>query len=105
MSSRLDHIKDWKALAAKANYKLGTMARMCQVSDRQLRRYFQNKFACGAKVWIDATRAEAAAQPAPVVVKTGSTDRHLISDEPILPQPVQRPRTYRDLDHIADDFD
>jgi ribonuclease E len=54
---------------------------------------------------VAAGRAEAAAQPAPVVVKTGSTDRHLISDEPILPQPVQRPRTYRDLDHIADDFD
>jgi hypothetical protein len=40
-----------------------------------------------------------------VVVKTGSTDRHLMSDEPVLPQPVQRPRTYRDLDHIPDDMD
>jgi len=51
-----------------------------------------------------AGRAEPA-QSAPVVVKTGSTDRHLMSDEPVLPQPVQRPRTYRDLDHIPDDLD
>jgi hypothetical protein len=56
-------------------------------------------------VAVAAGRAEAAPPAAPIVVKTGSTDRHLISDEPILPQPVQRPRTYRDLDHIQDDFD
>ena len=42
---------------------------------------------------------------AAVVVKTGSTDRHLIGDEPVLPPPVSRPRTYRDLDAIPDDFD
>jgi hypothetical protein len=43
--------------------------------------------------------------PATPVVRTGSTDRHLISDEPVLPPPVSRPRTYRDLDHIPDDLD
>ena len=38
------------------------------------------------------------------VVKTGSTDRHLVTDdEPVVP--VSRPRTYRDLDAIPDDFD
>jgi hypothetical protein len=52
-----------------------------------------------------ANRAQTAPPPLPVVVKTGSTDRHLMSDEPVLPQPVQRPRTYRDLDHIPDDLD
>jgi len=51
-----------------------------------------------------ANRAETAPPPVPVVVKTGSTDRHLMSDEPVLPQPVQRPRTYRDVDHIPDDM-
>jgi ribonuclease E len=45
-------------------------------------------------------------QEAPAVVRTGSTDRHLIGDdEPILPQPVRRPRSVRDLDAIPDDFD
>jgi ribonuclease E len=38
-------------------------------------------------------------------IRTGSTDRHLIEDEPVAPEPARRPRTYRDLDHIPDDFD
>jgi hypothetical protein len=36
---------------------------------------------------------------------TGSTDRHLVHDEPIAPPPVPRPRSARDLDSIPDDFD
>ncbi len=39
------------------------------------------------------------------VIRTGSTDRHLVSDEPVSPQPVSRPRSYTDLDEIPDDFD
>ncbi len=39
------------------------------------------------------------------VVRTGSTDRHLVSDTPIEPQPLRRPRSYNDLDAIPDDFD
>jgi len=39
------------------------------------------------------------------VVRTGSTDRHLASDEPVIPQPISRPRSYRDLDEIPDDFE
>lgn len=42
--------------------------------------------------------------PAPVV-RTGSTDRHLIADEPVNPEPIRRPRSYRDLDAIPDDLD
>lgn len=46
--------------------------------------------------------------PAPIqppLVRTGSTDRHLIhNDEPVEPQPLSRPRTYRDLDNIPDDM-
>jgi ribonuclease E len=44
-------------------------------------------------------------QPLPPVQRTGSTDRHLIHDEPILPEPLPRPRSYRDLDQIPDDLD
>jgi hypothetical protein len=47
----------------------------------------------------------AALPPPPPVVRTGSTDRHLIEDEPVSPEPVRRPRTYRDLDFIPDDLD
>jgi len=32
-------------------------------------------------------------------------DRHLVHDEPVMPQPLPRPRTYRDLDSIPDDFE
>jgi ribonuclease E len=45
------------------------------------------------------------AAEAPTLTRTGSADRHLINDEPVAPQPVSRPRTYRDLDSIPDDFD
>jgi hypothetical protein len=43
-------------------------------------------------------------KPQPIV-RTGSADRHLASDEPIAPQPAFRPRSVVDLDHIPDDFD
>jgi len=43
--------------------------------------------------------------PRPPVQRTGSTDRHLLNDQPVMPQPVSRPRTYRDLDEIPDDLD
>jgi ribonuclease E len=44
--------------------------------------------------------------PAPVAIpRTGSSDRHLMHDEPILPEPLPRPRSYRDLDQIPDDLD
>jgi ribonuclease E len=60
------------------------------------------------KASTDNGQTEEAEKPAPQqaqVVRTGSTDRHLIEDEPVLPQPVRRPRNAVDLDHIPDDFD
>jgi hypothetical protein len=51
-----------------------------------------------------APRPQQSAPPAPVQ-RTGSTDRHLLHDEPVLPQPLSRPKTYRDLDQIPDDLD
>jgi hypothetical protein len=29
----------------------------------------------------------------------------MLHDEPVLPQPVSRPRSYRDLDEIPEDMD
>ena len=53
-----------------------------------------------------STPAAPMAVPVPPVTKTGSTDRHLVGDdEPVMPQPLSRPRSYRDLDAIPDDFD
>jgi hypothetical protein len=40
------------------------------------------------------------------IVRTGSTDRHYERTEtPVDPEPVRRPRSYRDLDAIPDDLD
>jgi len=44
------------------------------------------------------------AQPSDVV-RTGSADKHLVSDEPVLPPSLSRPRSYSDLDAIPDDYD
>ena len=41
----------------------------------------------------------------PEVSRTGSADRHLATDEEVAPPPVSRPRSYRDLDAIPDDYD
>ena len=38
-------------------------------------------------------------------MRTGSTDRHLMHDEPVMDEPVRRPRSYRDLDQIPDDME
>jgi ribonuclease E len=57
----------------------------------------------------EATQESAAAKAEPTpehtVIRTGSTDRHLIEDEPAFSPPVRRPRSIRDLDSIPDDFD
>jgi ribonuclease E len=57
-----------------------------------------------------ATEVEVAI--APSVVPTGSADKHLVGgdepiadDEPVIPMPLSRPRSYRDLDAIPDDYD
>lgn len=52
-----------------------------------------------------APQPRPAPAPQPPVKRTGSTDRHLLHDEPVLPQPISRPRSYRDLDQIPDDLD
>ncbi|HTL30129.1 MAG TPA: Rne/Rng family ribonuclease, partial [Tepidisphaeraceae bacterium] len=49
--------------------------------------------------------APSPAEPPPQITRTGSTDRHLVSDEPVEPQPARRPRSYRDLDEVPDDYD
>jgi hypothetical protein len=59
----------------------------------------------GAAGKFSSAQNEPRAAEAEVVQPTGSADRHLVADEPIAPQPVTRPRTYRDLDSIPDDFD
>ncbi len=70
-----------------------------------------------AKSTADSAAATPATSPEPAepqariaektiaTARTSVADRHLASDEPVEPQPISRPRTYRDLDDIPDDFD
>ena len=58
----------------------------------------------------EAPRIAEPEAPLPVPVSKASTDRHLIEDEPAihhepLLEPPPRPRSYRDLDSIPDDYD
>lgn len=53
-----------------------------------------------------ASRAGAsAARIAPSVPRTGSTDKHMADDEPVEHEPVRRPRSFRDLDELPEEFD
>jgi hypothetical protein len=47
-----------------------------------------------------ASESKSAARPRRV-----GADKHLADDEPVAHEPVRRPRSVRDLDHIPDDFD
>jgi hypothetical protein len=53
----------------------------------------------------DSQPAATLTEPVRPTVAKISTDRHLIEDEPIAPEPPPRPRSFRDLDSIPDDYD
>jgi ribonuclease E len=74
--------------------------------DDQADEQFEHAHPPQAETEVDAVARRSPSHRAPApVVKTGSNDRHIVDDEPIDPQPVRRPRTYRDLDEIPDDLD
>jgi AraC family transcriptional regulator len=62
MSSRLDHIANWEALAAHCGYCLEVMARECRISRQHLRRYFLDQFQTSPKEWLDDLRWREAAR-------------------------------------------
>ena len=58
MSSRLDAITDWASRAQRTNFRVATLARQCEVTERQLRRYFRTKFGVSPNLWLTAARLE-----------------------------------------------
>lgn len=56
MASRLDCINDWSKLAADAKFRVTKLAKGCGVSERQLRRYFLERFGKSPREWIAAAR-------------------------------------------------
>ena len=63
MNSRLNRVKDWPAVATKAGFKIGNIAREKKVSVRNLHRFIRGRFGKSPKQWIDELRvAHAAAE-------------------------------------------
>jgi AraC-like DNA-binding protein len=58
MSSRLDCVTDWDNLADLAKYRVATLAGRCRVTERQLRRYFRDRFHASPHSWMTAKRLQ-----------------------------------------------
>jgi len=61
VNSRLDQVKDWPAVATKAGFKIGSIAKQKNISVRNLRRFIRGRFGKSPKRWIDELRAAHAA--------------------------------------------
>jgi AraC-like DNA-binding protein len=61
MNSHLHRFHDWATLARAARYRAKDLARLCQVSPRQLERYFHEEFCSTPQQWLDELRLERAA--------------------------------------------
>jgi AraC-like DNA-binding protein len=62
MKSRLDRINDWEDRLVQARYRVAALAKLCGVSERQLRRYVESKFGQTPHVWTIVVRLEKAPQ-------------------------------------------
>ena len=62
MWSKLDRITDadWRANAKQANYCSNSLAQRCEVSRRQLERYFKTQFKQSPRAWLRRLRMEEA---------------------------------------------
>jgi AraC-like DNA-binding protein len=60
MSKRLDRVEDWIAVAMEWHFQLEKMAKALHVSEKTLRRHFQEHLGITAREWRDRTRLEIA---------------------------------------------
>ncbi len=56
MGSRLDRLNDWQDLARKAQYNAKVLAERCQVSLRQLERFWKESFQETPQSWLNQCR-------------------------------------------------
>ena len=73
MASRLDCIADWSKLAADAKFRVTNLAKDCGVSERQLRRYFLQRFGKSPREWM----ADARLGKALAMLATGKTVKEI----------------------------
>jgi len=62
MPHRLAHIKDWLGLARQAQWSVLKLARLCQVSDRTLERYFLDEHRQLPHTWLANQRHQYACE-------------------------------------------
>src|SRR5947208_1209385 len=60
MSSRLLRINDWERLALEAEFRPAQMAALCPASQRQLARFFAEKFGKTPELWCRQLRCRCA---------------------------------------------
>lgn len=73
MNSRLDAITDWAARAQRANFHVATLAGQCEITERQLRRYFRMKFGMSPNLWLTDARLELI----PPLIQRGQTIKEI----------------------------
>jgi AraC-like DNA-binding protein len=56
MSSRLEFVQQWEALAVKAGYRPSDLAALCQISLRTLERHFQKNYGVTVSQWMRELR-------------------------------------------------
>jgi len=62
MPSHLNAVGDWHALAEAAHYRPKQLAALCNVSLRQLERFFREKADCSPQKWLNDLRLDEAAR-------------------------------------------
>jgi len=67
MRSRLNLVQNWEELAEAARFSVQNLADSCQVSVRQLERYFRVMWSCSPHSWVHDLRQHKAA----VLLKSG----------------------------------
>ncbi len=60
MVTRLDYIKNWDEFAFASNYQISIMAAKARISERQLRRYFLEKFGMTTRTWLEMLKMKQA---------------------------------------------
>jgi len=56
MASHLDHITNWNVRAGQARFTVRNLAALCQVSNRQLERFFKQRFEQSPELWLKHVR-------------------------------------------------
>jgi len=62
MRSRLKRVRDWEAFAQANNYCATSLAEICEISPRQLERFFQRQFGKSPHQWLHDLRMRRACE-------------------------------------------